>query len=74
MGALWTDTLGERHSLRSKLFRLVSEQKKPWKGIFGFDRGKNETTNKKCLVPHSLLLNRPETLVTQAISDTSLAA
>ena len=49
-------------------------KKRPWKGIFGFDRGKNETTNKKCLVPHSLLLNRPETLVTQAISDTSLAA
>ena len=47
-------------------------KKRPWKGIFGFDRGKNETTNKKYLVPHSLLLNRTETLATQAISDTSL--
>ena len=28
MEGLWTDTLGKRHSLRSKRFRLVSEQKK----------------------------------------------
>ena len=25
-------------SLCSKRFRLVSEQKRPWKGIFGFER------------------------------------
>ena len=30
-------------SLRSKRFRLVSEQKKPENGIFGFDRSRNET-------------------------------
>ena len=35
-------------SLRSKRFLLVSEQKKrPWKGIFGFDRARNETRSQK---------------------------
>ena len=29
-------------SLRSKRFRLVSEQKKTRNGIFGFDRARNE--------------------------------
>ena len=48
-------------------------KKRPWKGIFGFDRARIEMRTKKCLVRHSLLLNRTETLVTQAISDTSLA-
>ena len=33
-------------SLRSKRFRLVSAQKRPWK-IFGFDRARNETRTKK---------------------------
>ena len=35
------------YSLRSKRFRLVLEQKRPWKGIFGFDRARNETRTKK---------------------------
>ena len=34
-------------SLRSRCFRLVSKQKRPWKGIFGFDRARNETRTKK---------------------------
>ena len=53
-------------------------KKRPWKGIFGYDRARNETRTKKwkrgpffarslTLVPHSLLLNRTEkTLATQA--------
>ena len=35
------------YSLRSKRFCLVLEQKRPWKGIFGFDRARNETRTKK---------------------------
>ena len=42
-------------SLRNKRFRLVSEQERPRNGILGFT-----------LVPLSLLLNRTETLATQA--------
>ena len=77
--AVWGSRL---YSLRSKRFRLVSEQKRSWKGTFGFDRARNETRTKKMkewalllapffarsltLVPHSLLLNRTETLATQA--------
>ena len=34
-------------SLGSKRFRLVSEQKRQWKGIFGFDRARNETRTRK---------------------------
>ena len=82
-------------SLRSKHFCLVSEQRKPRKGTFGFDRARNETRVKKKkktltltltltpsplfylrhfprglspVVPHSLVLNRTETLATQATS------
>ena len=44
-------------------------KKRPLKGIFA----KIGTRTKKCLVPHSLHVNRTETLATQAISDTSLA-
>ena len=35
------------YSLRSKRFRLVLEQKRPWKGIFGFDRARNEPKNER---------------------------
>ena len=56
-------------------------KKSSWKGTFGFDRGRNETRTKPSrptlllapfyarrltLVPYSLLLNRTETLATQA--------
>ena len=61
-------------SLRSKRFRLVSEQKKTVERIFGFDRARSETrtallpflAQSLILVPHSLLLNRTETLAMQA--------
>ena len=59
------------HSRRSKHFHLVSEQRKT-----GFGRTRNETratlflapffARSLTLVPHSLLLNRMETLATQA--------
>ena len=64
------------HSLRSKRFHLVSEQRKT-----GFGRARNEMRAKKTvsalllvpffarsltLVPRSLILNRTETLATQA--------
>ena len=84
-----------QRSLRSKRFHLVSEHKRPRKGIFGFDRARNETTAKKgkrgegegkegnlpalllgpffarslTLVPLSLLIDRTETLATQAIGN-----
>ena len=57
-------------------------KKRPWKGIFGFDRARNETRTPPrpftCatfravfdFVPYSLLLNRTETLATQAGSKT----
>ena len=45
------ETQATESSLRSKRFHLVSEQKtvkkRPWKGIFGFDRPRNETKTKK---------------------------
>ena len=69
----------EASSLRSKRFRLISEQRRSRRGIFGFDRARNETRAKKCtfllapffarsltLVPRSLLIDRTETLATQA--------
>ena len=34
-------------SLRSKRFRLVSEQKRSWKETFRFERARNETRTKK---------------------------
>ena len=34
-------------SLGSKRFRLVSEYNRQWKGIFGFDRARNETRTRK---------------------------
>ena len=37
---------GSLASLRSRRFRLVSEQKNRGKGIFGFDRAKNEENQK----------------------------
>ena len=58
-------------SLRSKRFQLVSEQRKT-----GFGRTRNEMkaslfvqffARSLTLVPRSLLLNRTETLATQAI-------
>ena len=68
-------------SLRSKRFRLASEQRGPRKGSFGFDRARNETRAKKwkrlfylrhfsrglwLSVPRSSLIDRTETLATQA--------
>ena len=48
--------------------------KRPWKGIFGFDRARNETRTPRSLtlVPCSLLLNRAETLATQATNFTEV--
>ena len=40
---------GKISSLRSKRFRLVSEQKKTRNGIFGFDFARNETI---AFLPH----------------------
>ena len=88
----------KKASLRSKRFRLVSEQRNTEEGTLGFDRARNETRAKKerggggregrkpsflphplpalllapffsgslILVPRSFLLNRTETLATQA--------
>ena len=43
-------------------------KERPRKGIFGFDRARNETRAKQLTaVPRSLLLNRTETLATQAM-------
>ena len=58
-------------SLRSKRFRLVSEQKKTEVRDFRFDRARNETRAifravSLTLVPRSSLLNRTETLTTRA--------
>ena len=45
------------YSLRSKRFRLVSEQRKTvWNGILGFGRAKNETRAKKWKWGKALLL------------------
>ena len=63
--------LVQKTSLRRKRFHLVSEQRKT-----GFGRARNETTllapffaRSLTLVPRSLLLNRSETLATQATKD-----
>ena len=45
--SLLTDTLGERHSLRSKRFRLVSEQKKTVERDFRFWPRENWNENQK---------------------------
>ena len=51
-------------------------KERPWNGIFGFGRARNETralllapifSRSLTLVPRSLLLNRTETLATQAM-------
>ena len=57
-------------SLRSKRFRLVSEQKKTVERDFRLWPRENQKApffaRSLTLVPHSLLLNRTETLATQA--------
>ena len=69
-----------RDSLRSKRFRLVSEQRKTEEvGILGFGRARNEMSAKNetfacailTLVPRSLLLNRAETLTARATVEMS---
>ena len=63
-----------RDSLRSKRFRLVSEQRRTEEvGILGFGRARNETFTCAIftLVPRPLLLNRAETLTAQATVEMS---
>ena len=53
-------------SLGRKRFVWFRSKERPRKGILGFGRTRNETSAILTLVPRSLLLNRTETLATQA--------